>query len=213
MNVIIKIGLLLFLILFVGCADKEDFSFNKNEQIKIPTAIINKIQGGEIILRKGQGYLSNLIVDLLGEDLSYSHAGILIKDSSGIYIIHSLSDDVSSIDGVQKCALNEFLYDVADSSLCIVKPLTDSVGLNLIQLKAKQYLKAGIPFDHNFDMHTKTELHCIELVHDILIKALNKELLPIKSRGGIAVVNFSSFFNANNFETIFELKPHSKSLN
>lgn len=178
----------------------------------LPQTVIDGLEGGEVILRKGQGYLSNLIVDLLGEDLNYSHAGILIKDSTQIYIIHSLSDDVSNIDGVQKCMLDEFLFDIADSSLCIVKPNVDSLGLLSIQLKAKEYLKAGIPFDHHFNMDTKNELHCSELVHDVLFSALKKELLPITKRADIDIIKFSNFFNSNNFETIFELKPYSKIL-
>jgi hypothetical protein len=211
----LKFITLFLLILLIGCTNKEDFSFPKEKdiEIKIPKYVLNKVQGGEIILRKGEGYLSNLIVDLLGENLNYSHAGIIIKDSLETYIIHSLSDDVSNIDGVQKCSIRDFLSDISDSALCIVKPVTDSLGLNRIQNITKLYLKLKIPFDHHFNMQTKNELHCIELVHDILLKALNKETLPVTKRVGIDALLFSNFFNSKNFKTVFELKPYSKNIN
>jgi hypothetical protein len=211
----LKFTTLFLLILLVGCTNKEDFSFPKERdiEIKIPELVLNKIQGGEIIIRKGEGYLSNLIVDLLGENLNYSHAGIIIKDRTETYIIHSLSDDVSDIDGVQRCSIKEFLSDISDSALCIVQPLTDSLGLRKIQSITKQYLKQQVPFDHHFNMQTKNELHCSELVHDILLKALSKETLPITKRVGIETLLFSNFFNSKNFKTVFELKPYSKNIN
>lgn len=178
----------------------------------LPKSVMNKIDGGEIILRKGKGYLSNVIVNLLGEKLNYSHAGVLIKEKDEIYIIHSLSDDVSEIDGVQKCTIKEFLSDIADSSLCIVKPLTDSLGSQLIQKKAKEYLKQQVPFDHHFSMQSKDELHCSELIHDVLIESLNKEILPVSKRGGIPIILFSHFFNSKNFKTVYELKPYSQNI-
>lgn len=208
-----KLSIIILLILFIGCTDKEDFSFHKEQKIEMPSSVISNLNGGEIILRKGRGYLSALIVDLLGEKLNYSHAGIIIKDSNQLYIIHSLSDDVSNVDGVQTCSIKEFLSDISDSSLCVVKPVTDSLSLIQIQQKAKEYLKAKIPFDHEFDMNTKDKLHCSELVHDVLNQSLNKELLPITNRFGVDVIRFSAFFNEENFQTIFELKPYSKSLN
>lgn len=209
-----KITVLFFLILFIGCTNKEDFSFSeeKEKRIVIPKPILDQLKGGEIILRKGKGYLSTLIVTLLGEELNYSHAGIIIKDTTGVYIIHSLSDDVSDIDGVQICSLNDFLFDIADSSLCIVQPNIDSSGLIEIQEKAKEYLSLKTPFDHHFNMESKDKLHCIELIHDILLEALNKELLPITKRGGIDVVKFSNFFNTTSFNTIYELKTYSNTL-
>lgn len=207
-----KFSIIILLILFIGCTSKEDFSFNKETEIKISSSVLKNLKGGEIILRKGRGYLSTLIVDLLGEELSYSHAGIIIKDSNKLYIIHILSDDVSNVDGVQTCSVKEFLSDISDSSLCIVKPNVDSLSLLKIQEKAQKYLKAKVPFDHEFDMNSKDKLHCSELVHDVLYQSLNKELLPITNRFGVDIIKFSAFFNQENFQTIFELKPYSKSL-
>lgn len=207
---------LFFLILIAGCSSNEDFSFTENaspEKITIPQSITNQLKGGELILRKGDGFLSDVIVDLTGEKLNYSHVGIMIKTDSNLFIIHSLSDQVSDIDGVQTATIPYFLSDISDSSLCIVRPKITDKELKKIQVKALEYLKKQIPFDHGFDNNTKDELHCSELVHDVFNEILNKEILPEKKRFGMNYYPFSNFFDTTNFELIFELKPYSQILN
>lgn len=206
-----------FIVLILGCSQNEDFSFKEKtqsfEKIEIPQQILKNLKGGEVILRKGDGFLSNIIVDLLGEDLNYSHAGIIIKpDSSNIFIIHSLSDEVSDIDGVQTATIPYFLSDISDSSLCIIKPKITSRNLILIQKKAIEYLNRKIPFDHKFSNESKDELHCSELVHDIFTEVLNREIIPQRKRFGINHYPFSNFFDTTNFELVYELKPYSLSI-
>ncbi len=171
---------------------------------------MDSLKGGEIILRKGRGFLSEVIVELTGEDLQYSHAGIIIKSDTSLFIIHTLSNEVSNIDGVQTSSIPHFLEDVSDSSLCILKPNVSPTQQLLIQKSALNYLKEQAPFDYAFNNETKDKLHCMELVHDVILTGINKELIIPTKKIGVSFYPFSTFFNTPNFEILYEMKPHSK---
>lgn len=178
----------------------------KRKNITLPDTVLNKLNGGEIILRKGRGFLSTKIVEFLNEDLNYSHAGILIKSKNKFIVIHSLSNEVSNIDGVQAEYLNKFLLDVADSSICILRAKTSKKQQLQIQQEALRYLELQIPFDHHFNFDSKNEIYCSELVHDILLNVLKKETFPPENVWGFKVLKFSPFFDTTNYKTLFELK-------
>ena len=69
------------------------------------------IQEGDIILRMGEGWLSQFICKHLHDTIRVSHCGILVKSEADWEVIHVLSKEVSDIDGVQSCPLGQFNQD------------------------------------------------------------------------------------------------------
>ena len=162
----------------------------------------DSIQSGDIILRKGYGLVSEIIVFSLNDSVEISHCGIISKNENGeCFVIHSLSKKVSEIDGMQICSLKKFVDDAKRGTVKVVRYNSDNTVL--IEHYAKYYLKQSIHFDEEFDMSDTTSFYCMELPIHIIQQAFNKDL-----SNGVEKPLFSIFFDKINFSEIVFLKKN-----
>lgn len=149
----------------------------------------DSLQRGDIVLRRGYGMVSDLIVARLKDSVDLSHCGILSIDSTGSYkVIHSLSKSVSKFDGMQVCSLQEFVQDARPESLRAVRH--KEIEGRLIEAQALAYLKQGIPFDHAFNINDSSAFYCSELPIHIIYNLSGTRLF-----NGNQIPPFSIFLN------------------
>lgn len=181
----------IFLILLAGCkqsirtSDKPYILTDREKRL---------LQNGDIILRKGEGILSNFICDYLADTINISHCGILIKNRQGLQVIHTLSADVSDTDGVQICSLDLFTSESVKSSIIVVRCKTDTTSL--ITSQALHYLKLRKPFDRHFKLQDSSSFFCSELPLHILKYSLDIDLMTVSPP------LFSSFLHLQYFDII-----------
>jgi len=141
----------------------------------------DKIQEGDIILRRGFGIFSDFIAGNLnnGGPTDVTHAGIIVKKNGTWQVIHALSSDVTNIDGVQIQPLSTFLQYSAPAKIIITraKNATPELGKQIAE-RAQMYLNRHIPFDHSGVIDDDTELFCTELIWRILETDLHIIKLP-----------------------------------
>ncbi len=141
---------------------------------------INLLQDGDIILRHGYGFVSNTIVKTLAEDISVSHAGIIVKDKRGQWqVIHSVSQSLSDYDGVQTVPLNNFIRDSQPGSVIVVRFRDEperSELLPSVSGKAWDYLQQQIPFDYSFDLEDSTRFFCTEFIARVISEVYDESL-------------------------------------
>lgn len=209
-----KIFALLVLLstLIFSCQDKEPNIVignnikNKVRQ-KMPSHVYDKLQDGDIILRKGDGPLSFHLMNNTKEE--YTHCGIIFKDDNKWRVIHSLGGEVSKdeIDGVQTMDLDKFIEYSADSVLYICRPIfIDSAGAKIVE-RAKYYLERKVPFDHRFSLFTEDKLYCSELLYHIF-KDINdgKNIFIVQKKHKSYMLMFSTFFKEQNFKKVYDLR-------
>jgi hypothetical protein len=141
---------------------------------------LSLIQEGDIILRRGFGFFSDLVSTRLNDSIiDVTHAGILTFMNGKWCVIHSLSSDVTPIDGMQIQSLEKFLRYSQPNKIIVsrIKNLTPENGQSITTL-AKDYLRRKIPFDHKGDYENDDQLYCTELIWRILEKDLNFLELP-----------------------------------
>lgn len=156
----------------------------------------DSLQSGDIVLRRGYGLVSDLIVARLKDSVALSHCGILSIDSTGaIQVIHSLSKSVSEFDGMQSCRLEEFIQDARPESLLAVRH-TELDG-RLIEKLAIDYLQQEIPFDHSFNTNDSSAFFCSELPIHIIYRLSGTYLYS-----GNQIPPFSVFLNPKQFNRI-----------
>lgn len=138
------------------------------------------LQEGDFILRKGFGLFSDHIATQFNNgSTDVTHAGILVKEKGQWQVIHSLSSDVSDIDGLQLQPLDTFLHYSAPHKIIITRAKGANATLGKkIGLSAKTRLNKNIPFDHAGRFDDSTELFCTELIWEILEKDLHAVQLP-----------------------------------
>lgn len=155
------------------------------------------IEEGDIILRMGEGWLSQFICKHLQDTIRISHCGILVKSAAGDWdVIHVLSKEVSDTDGVQCCPLDRFTAESEKGSIRIVRCKPDTT--HILAKKARYYLDRKIPFDHHFDWTDSTAFFCSELPLHILKYHENIDLYPRSSDNP----QFSVFLDKRYFEEV-----------
>ena len=156
---------------------------------------------GDIILRKGFGFVSNKIVEILNEPYSLSHCGIVVLDDGAPYVIHSVSSTLSDYDGVQRSSLNSFFADSKPCSIVVVRYLgAETDGGTLITTEAKRYLQDKVPFDNSFDLADNTKMYCTELVWKILLDKYSCDIYPDQSSH--TALGFAPFVDTTRFKVI-----------
>ena len=159
--------------------EKIQVQVNKNKT-RLTYSDIQKLQEGDIILRRGYGYFSDMIASHLNaKGFDVTHAGILTQQDKEWYVIHSLSSDVSEIDGMQIQKLTDFLKYSQPNKIIVSRfKNTTSLQRKEIATEAQKLLDLKIPVDHKGDIEDTSKMYCTEMIWYILENQLKLAQIP-----------------------------------
>ena len=163
------------------------------------------LEEGDIILRRGYGFFS----DIISQKLNDSHSAILYRENNKWRVIHSLSSDVSPIDGIQSQSLHDFLRHSMPEKLLVVRPkkITPEQGKEIVS-RAKYYLSLKIPFDHIGTIDEPSKLYCSELIYQILDHDLHLVSFPTEyKKRKEAFYTMRTLYDPQYFEIIINTYP------
>ena len=177
----------------------------------ISKAELDSLQDGDIILRHGYGFVSDMIVEKLGEQYDISHCAIISKNDSSFDVIHSVSSTLSDIDGVQSQDIKQFIHESQANSVIIVryKPKNGKDN-SRISFKAREYLKKQIPFDNSFNINDSTEFYCTELLWKVFYNEYKDDILLGKDREKKDHLKFDIFLDTSRFKVIINHQLRKK---
>jgi len=198
----------LLLLLSFACGGLEEQQSTAYVHIPpvMPDSVYNKLEEGDIIIRKGNGPLSFHIMNATKEE--YSHCGVIVKEGETWRVIHSMGGSVSKKekDGLQIMDLDQFVSHAADSMLFICRAtFQDSLGMK-IRNGAYNFLEEEAPFDHSFNLFTRDKIYCSELLFYILRDATGENQMIIRKKHKSYLLLFETFFNEDKYKPIFHLK-------
>lgn len=177
---------------------------NKSSKKKLITLNPDTLQSGDIILKRGKGVVSNIIVQLLKEKIPISHCGIISCSKDSTYIIHSIASELSEKDGLQTILLSDFLKDYQENTLFVIRHKSDINNRLQIEQNAQNYLANKIPFDYKFDILNKDEIYCSELVYHVLMDTYGQFFFKKEIIQNNELLMFNSLINDTvNFEHIY----------
>ncbi|MDR1878258.1 MAG: hypothetical protein LBQ64_01685 [Bacteroidales bacterium] len=162
------------------------------------------LQEGDVILRHGFGLISDAIVKYAHDPCPVSHCGIIVKDSSGQWaVIHTVSNVLADIDGMQQDGLEKFVVESHPGSVIVLRfRYTDEVSTSKIAQQATYYLTRQIPFDHRFDAADTSAFFCTELIQNVFNKAINIDLYAQPSGKNVNCLTFAPLLDTNKFVVI-----------
>jgi len=163
------------------------------------------IHDGDIILRHGFGFASDVIVESYNNDIDISHCAIITKIDNKFVVVHSVSQSLSEFDGVQTQPLNPFVNDSQVNSVMVVryKKKPDEVDQSCLGERAKYYLNKRVPFDNEFNLKDTSQIYCAELLSLCLKHCYNFDVFT--SPDGKIKYNpfgFQCFLDTARFEVI-----------
>ena len=180
---------------------------DKDEQKNIYRLTIEEkeiLQEGDIIFRHGFGLISDAIVKYTNYDYPISHCGIIVKDSLGrLFVIHTVSNTLAEIDGMQKDNLDIFVKGSHQNSLVVTRYIyeDDTMQKRLAEW-ANYYLSQQIPFDNQFNCADSTKFFCTEFIWNVFKNAINVDLYQSFNKDEFNCMDFSAFFSPDKFTVI-----------
>ena len=202
-----KTSLALFLFTLISCEPKPENTeivqsntdVHQNFKAKFDYSIL---EDGDIVLKKGSGQVSILMIKYLDENIPLSHCGIIVKEDTSYYVIHSIAKEYTGTDGVQKTTLNYFLSDAKLKDTYIVRHQSSPEKRIYFRNKAIEYFNKKVPFDYDFDIGDTSRFYCSEFIDHALKGAYKKEFFRRKKIGNGEVLLLNSLLDTTAFERI-----------
>jgi len=203
------IGIYLFLLIYDYHSQQEQivsrYTLSKKE--------ISLLHDGDIILRHGYGFVSDMIVETLNDSSGLSHCAILTQYKGHWIVIHSVSSTLSDVDGVQWQDLATFVSQSKRNSIVVVryKHVKNDSDLARIGTRAKYYLKRKIPFDNAFNLNDSTAFYCSELLWRVFKDEYHVDIFESKyQQKHYDYMKFDTFLDTSNFKIIIDHRKKMK---
>jgi hypothetical protein len=161
------------------------------------------LNDGDIILRRGPGMVSDMIIKVLNEDHNISHCGIVVGRPDGLWVVHSVSNNVSDQDGMQADRLADFVEQSIPGSIVVTRFRSENDNSGLSR-RAVDLLRQKIPFDHHFDLADTTSIYCSELLWRILRDEYGVDVFQEATDAEGKYFGFSNFFDPRWFQVILD---------
>jgi hypothetical protein len=164
--------------------------------------IHREVQNGDVLLKRGEGSISRIVVSVLEEEMPISHTAIVIRTLDTLYLIHSMAGAISHSDGVQGIPMDSFLLDCRDYSLHILRHKDKEVANKASEI-AQYYLSIRVPFDTDYILEDDTSgFYCSEFVHKTWEDASGTGCFELSNVGMGQILNFNSILEHPDFELI-----------
>lgn len=162
------------------------------------------IQTGDIIVKQGRGPVSRMIYSNLKEPIPLSHCGVLISEGDSVYIIHSVAEELTGVDGVQHERFNTFLDDCTKGYLYIVRYKGSDHQREVIGTTAKAFLTRHVVFDYEINYDDSSRVNCSELIYWGLKNASGKDLMTRIKVKDKYPLGFNSLLDTANFRIVYK---------
>ncbi len=163
------------------------------------------LQEGDIIMRRGYGVVSSMISNMNDAPYNLSHCAIITQEKdSSFSVIHSVSSDLSDIDGVQKQTIERFTRESVPGTLVVIRHKGgDPETGHQIADAAKVYLADEIKFDHHFDITDSSTFYCSELIFRVYGDVFKKDCFPERlNTNHPTFLTFPAFIDSSKFDLI-----------
>lgn len=174
---------------------------------------ISLLRSGDILLRRGHGFVSSVINELFHTGYNLSHCALLYNDKGQWKVIHSVSSELSEADGVQSETLEKFVRESVPGTLIVVRLSRPTLDPEQPLIFAKRYLERHIPFDHRFDLKDTTEIYCTELIYLTYLRAYGTDLFAKRlATDHPEFLGLSAFLDSTLFKVVINHQLNTKKL-
>ena len=138
---------------------------------------------GDVILRQGKGFISEVFRKSSLHDQHYSHAGVIQVTAKGVFVVHVIGNSGKADSELKSEPIDEFCKSSENRSYAIYRYSFLSGKEHEINRYLNNLKSQHIRFDEHFDMSTKNLLYCTELVYDMCLMTVNHPLPVTEVRG------------------------------
>lgn len=205
---LVAVTLILFtLTVVVWNGEREASALERRSTYAFSEAELATLQDGDVIMRRGYGYISDMIGRFLDEERRLTHCGVVTVRKDGYWVVHALSSNVSEIDGMQAHRLEDFVRQSYPGSIVVTRFRTEE-DRGGISRRAVDYLRRQIPFDHDFDVVDTNTIYCSELVWLIVRDEFGVDVFQEAKDPERRYFGFSNFLDPRWWEVVLDHQQH-----
>jgi len=167
------------------------------------------LEEGDIIMRRGNGGISEYIAELLQEPYHVSHCGMILTEGyDEPHVIHTLPDHEPNIHIVP---VSEFIDGSVENSLIVSRPMGTPRQKTRAIKEAKNFMAKNVPFDIYFS-NEPSRFYCSEYMFHVFLLAYGYDILPTRrSILKYEIITMDNFINPDHFEVIINHHDNKES--
>ena len=152
--------------------------FKNEKEIFAKIAGLKKwVQSGDLILRTGRDFTSDIMRRVSKTDTTYSHCAIASWENDTLFVYHALGGEWNPDEKIRRDPFEFFCNPYENRGIGIYRyTINDLAKINLI--KVAQKFSAGVLFDNKFDLSSDDRMYCSEYVYKC-IKIATRDSLKI----------------------------------
>jgi len=155
--------------------------------------INQKLMTGDIVLRTGKGFISDMFKRTSVHQAKFSHAGILVIENGVEYVYHMMGNPESELNGLRKEKLVDFCNSGENSGFAIYR-YPEFMEKDRAITDYMKSLSAQRPvFDESFELSTSNALYCSEMIYNVMMKC-GGFTIPISSVEGKNFVGLDDLY-------------------
>jgi len=178
--------------------------WNPENTKRVTYKISNEEKGllldGDVVMRKGYGFVSDKIVQFSKTPFEVSHCGMIKKIGDSLFVMHSVSSSLSDIDGMQIHTLDRFLSESMPNSFIAMRYHANPEICSALSDASYQYVLLKKPFDHSFDRTDTTAYYCTEVFEHVFTQVTHINLWEKHEHKSI--LGLTAFFDTCCFSPI-----------
>lgn len=161
------------------------------------------LRTGDIMMRRGEGMVSDGIAKMLAEPFDITHCGVILQEQDKLWVVHALQDHDREVDGIFAQSLDQFVSESRAGSIIVVRFKTNEDRTPQLVERIHYYMDQDIPFDLGFDAADPSSFYCSELVQHLYMETYNTDVFPITlSMPTTDLLKYTYLFDTSAFQPI-----------
>jgi Permuted papain-like amidase enzyme, YaeF/YiiX, C92 family len=135
-------------------------------------------QRGDLILRMGDDFISQVLADIAPKEKKFSHSGIveIVNGKPFVYSINPKSAKNIEDDTVRLEPIDSFLNPAKNTAVGLYRYKLSAAGIDSMIQTIRVYQRKKARFDMRFDIKDDENLYCTELIAKALEKSTNQQI-------------------------------------
>ncbi len=153
------------------------------------------VKQGDLILRTGRDFTSDMMRRVSITDKTYSHCGIASFENDTLFVYHAIGGEWNRDQKLRRDPFELFCNPYENKGFGIFRyALSRDEQLKVFTLM-RNYYKDGIMFDMRFDLDTNDRMYCSEFVYKAIETATGRKIkIPVDTLNSIKFVAVDNLF-------------------
>ena len=123
------------------------------------------LQTGDVVVRAGKGFISDVFRKFSAAGLPWSHAGIVVRNGSNVSVFHLMGSTERSSDGIRIDPLDRFCQSSSNTGYAVYRLPGLADKETVIREFLKDLQSKNIRFDDHFNFADDRSMYCTEVIH------------------------------------------------